>query len=738
MSRRERQRRRRRNRGSPVKRVFLLTALLLVGGVTIGALAIAGWVVNVAQSAPDLSSLKPFVPGTPSQVFAANGTSLGYIYSTSLHTPVASAQVPQILKDATIAIEDRRFYQHGALDPQGIVRAAIKDALNGGTSVQGASTLTMQLVDNVYLSHQIRAQKNLRYKIIQAKLAEQLQARHSKSWILSSYLNDVPYGTVGGQTAYGVGAAAQTFFNKPVSRLTLAQAALLAGLPQAPTSYNPFIDAGAARQRRREVLQAMVVAGYITRAQASRTNRKPLEIEHDPALTARSNQPYVFDYIQQAAARDLCPQRPTNCPRLTQGGLKIYTTIDLRKQALAQQAILAHEGGAGQPASGLASVDPNTGHILAIASSSNYSQTSFNYATQAHRQPGSAFKVFVLMTLIHDFHGDPNQTYYNSHQLFAGWLPSNPTYAVQTAEKSYQGNISVTKATIVSDNTVFAQLDADVTPDKVRSTAYAMGVTTHLDAIPAEAIGGLKTGVTPLEMADAYSTLANGGTHVPATIVDKVVFPDGSVASYGNPPRTSVFSAGEAYAATNVLKQVITNAGGTGTQANYGCPAAGKTGTAEALANAWFVGYTPRMSTAVWVGYPQGNIPIPNGYGGALAAPIWHDYMLAASGSYCGQFPQPTAGFAGTAYVGNHSVTGGSNTTPGANGSGSGGNSTTATSPYSNPSLYSQPPQPVPAPGGSGVGGAGGAGGAGAKSGGAGLNSGGAGPRSGAPGPKHH
>ncbi len=687
MSRRDRQRRRRRNRGSALKRFFALTAVLTVSALVIGALAVAGWVVNVAQSAPDLSSLPARIPGSPSQVFAGDGSSLGYIWSPTVRNQVSGALIPQRLKQATIAIEDRRFYQHGALDYQGIVRAAIRDALHGGSGLQGASTLTMQLVDNVYLPLRLKANRNLRYKIIQAKLAEQLEGMHHKNWILTSYLNDVPYGTVGGQTAYGVGAASRMFFNKPVSKLDLAQAALLAGLPQAPSQYNPFLDLGAARHRRAEVLQAMVQAGDITRDLAARANREPLQVHPDQALVIRRD-PYVFDYIEQSAARDLCPNSPNNCPTLTRGGLKIYSTIDLRKQALAEQAIFAHEGGPGQPGSGLASVDPNNGHILAIASSGNYNQTKFDYATQAQRQPGSSFKVFVLMTLIHDYHGDPGQTYYNSHLLAPGWLPGYPTYTVHTAEDSYQGNISVTKATILSDNTVFAQLDADVGPDKVRSTAYAMGITSHLDGLPAEAIGGLRIGVTPLEMADAYATLANGGSHVPATIINRIVFPDGSVRNFGNPAHKTVFTDGEAYAATNVLKGVITS--GTGTAAGYGCPAAGKTGTAENYENAWFVGYTPRMSTAVWVGYPQANIPMANGFGGTLAAPIWRQYMQAASGGYCGNFPVPTTPFSGTAYFGAHATTGSRNTLPK---SGRGGR---ASNPYNNPSLFAQPPQPAP------------------------------------------
>jgi penicillin-binding protein 1A len=715
MSRRERQRRRRRNRGSPIKRVFALTGVLTVCAAAVGALAIAGWVVNVAQSAPALSSLHPEIPGSPSQVFAANGTSLGYIWAPTVRTPLASSQIPRVLKQATIAIEDRRFYQHGALDYQGILRAAIKDVFSGQTSLQGASTLTMQLVDNVYLPARLKANHDLKYKIIQAKLAEQLAAIHGKNWILTNYLNDVPYGTLGGQEQYGVGAAAKAFFDKPVWKLDLAQAALLAGLPQSPSQYDPFSASGAARRRRNEVLQAMVQADDITQAQANAASRQRLQIKPDNEYLVRK-QPYVFDYIQQSVERDLCPKTPNNCPALNQGGLKIYTTIDLHKEALAKQAIINHEallaeqGGPGSAAAGLASIDPLNGHIEALASSSNYNQTKYFYPTEAHRQPGSSFKVFALMTLIHDYHGDPNTTYYNSHLLQAGWLPGYPAYEVHTAEDTYQGNINITKATVLSDNTVFAQLAVDLGMDKFDAMAHSMGITSPLDGNPSEVIGGLRVGVTPLEMADAYSTIANGGTHIPATIINKVTFPDGSYRNFGDPTRTTVFTDGETYEATSVLKQVITS--GTGTAAGYGCPAAGKTGTANNLENAWFVGYTPRMSTAVWVGYPQGNIPMADGFGGTLAAPIWHDYMQTASGSYCGDFPAPSTPFQGTAFFGPHAVTGGSSTLPGKPGkpgSQSGGvgtptTTTTTTSPYKNPTLFAKPPQGSP-PSGTGNGG---------------------------------
>jgi penicillin-binding protein 1A len=666
MSRRERQRRRRRNRGSPLKSVVAMTGILVVCALTVGALAIAGWVVNVAQSAPNLSSLKPHIPGSPSQVFAANGASLGYIWSPTIHTEIAGSRIPQQLKEATIAIEDRRFYQHGALDYQGILRAAIKDAVKGGNGLQGASTLTMQLVDNTYLPERYKAHHDLKYKIVQAKLAEQLEAQHSKNWILDNYLNDVPYGTVGGQTAYGVAAASQIFFDKPVEKLSLAQEALLAGLPQAPSEYNPFLHRADALRRRSEVLQAMVTAGYITQQEADVAATKRLEVKPDTTLLAHTD-PYVFDFIEQQAAHDLCPRTPKHCKTLQQGGLKIYSTIDLRKQALAHQAILDHESllasqGSGTAAAAVASVNASNGHILAIATSGSYAQTKFNYATSAHRQPGSSFKTFGLMTLIHDYHGDPNSTYYVSRPLAAGWLKSEPSWEVHTAEDSYQGTINITKATILSDNTVYVQLAADLGWAKLDDTARAMGITSPLDGNPAEVIGGLRVGVTPLEMADAYATLANGGNHVPATIINRVVFPDGSARSFGNPKPDPVFPYEQAYEGTSILKQVVTS--GTGTSANYGCPVAGKTGTANNLENAWFVGYSPRMSTAVWVGYPQGNIPMSDGFGGALAAPIWNEYMHSASSGYCGDWRPPTVPFQGTAFFGSFAVTGRATTTP--------------------------------------------------------------------------
>jgi len=673
-----------------------MTVLVIVCSIALGALVAVGWVVAVADSAPNLSDLTPHNPHPLSEVFAADGTLLGYIHSDTLYTAVPGAEIPAQLKNATVAIEDRRFYQHGALDYQGILRAGIKDVFGGGGSLQGASTLTMQLVNNKYLDGtEYAADHDLKYKIVQAKLAEQLEKGHTKAWILDQYLNVVPYGTVFGQTAVGVGAASQMFFDKPVWRLDLAQEALLAGLPQAPTSYNPFIHSALARARRSAVLQAMVKSHYITQAQASAADAAPLQVRANTSYSLH-RQPYVFDFTEQQLGQKLCPSNPTNCSIVNNGGLKVYTTLDLKRQQEAQQAILNYQPGGpnldAQPAAALASIDPTNGQIVALASSAAYNQTNYFYPVQARRQTGSAFKVFALMTLIHDYDGDPNSTYYTSKFLPTGWLPQDPTWSVHTAEETYQGTISVTKATTVSDNTVFAQLAADLGWDKLDATAHAMGITSPLDGFPSEVIGGLKDCCTMLEMADAYGTLANGGYHVAPTIISKVVFPDGSSINFGDPPHNQVFTNGETYAATKVLETVIQS--GTGTAANYGCPAAGKTGTAENMDNAWFVGYTPQLSTAVWVGYPQGNIPMANGFGGALAAPIWHDYMEAASNGYCGDFPQPTTYWTGTQFVGPHSASGPSSRTYGNSGPNSSGGASPSNQ-YNNPTLFPAPPQPA-------------------------------------------
>ncbi len=659
-----------------------MAGLLVTCAIVIAALAAVGWVVAVARSAGTLSHLNARWAHPPTEIFASDGTLLGYVQSDTVFSYVPGNRIPARMKEAIVAIEDRRFWQHGALDYQGILRAGIKDVFSGGTGIQGASTLTMQLVDNVYMPARFRKRRGLtltalQYKITQAEYAIQLAKLHGKEWILDNYANDVPFGNVNGEEAIGVGAAAQSFFDKPIWKLNLAQMSLLAGLPQSPSFYNPFHNPNGAKRRRHAVLQAMVSSHYISQALADAVDQQPLQLRTNSTYLAH-REPFVFDYVLQQLAYKFCPQHPDplRCKAVNDGGLKVYTTINLRMQQLARDAILSnHMGGTiinAQPGAALASVDPNNGHILALAQSSPYgsargTQTNFDYPVNAHRQSGSSFKVFALMTLIHAYDGDPNQTMYTSRPLPAGWLPSAPTWEVHTAEQSYAGSMTLTKATILSDNTVFAQLSADLNDqftaggrDKLDQIANAMGISaTTLHGNPSEVLGGLSPGVTPLDMADASATIANGGWHIPPTIFDHIVFPDGKTVSYANPPRTKVFTDGETAAAIAVLKQVMTS--GTGTPAYYGCPAAGKTGTANNQDNAWFVGFTPKFSTAVWVGYPNGNysmasFPYGGGFGGPTAGPIWRDFMIKARHGYCGDWPAPTTPWSGVPFVGPHST----------------------------------------------------------------------------------
>jgi penicillin-binding protein 1A len=749
MSRRERQRRRRRQHGHPAARGVLISFMVVFAVLGLGILGVVGWVVSVAESAPSIDSLKPVNEGSNSVVYAANGERLGFISSLVLRTPIENAKIPRRIKQATVAIEDRRFYEHKGVDYEGVVRAAVANITSHQT-VQGGSTLTMQLVRNIYLPDE-RYDKSFKRKIREAKLAEELESKHpgrgGKNWILDQYLNSVPYGTVGGQTAVGVESAARMFFDKPAKDLTLGQSALLAGLPQAPSSYNPFLSKQAAYDRRNEVLQAMVKAGDITPARAARESRKRLGVVPNEFYTVRREQ-YFFDYVKDQLIQHY------GLRTVRQGGLKVYTTIDLAKQDEARKAIAGQLSYSGDPSSALVTVDPSNGHILAMASSETYGQTKFNYAAQAHRQPGSAFKPMVLMTAL--ARGvDPNKTTYSSHELAPGWLPNYPTYGVSTFSHSYSGTINLVKATTTSDNTVYAQLGADLGPEAVRTTAYKMGITTHLDAIPAEALGGLKYGVSPLEMASAYATIANGGDRIRPTAITKVVHPSGKTDDLGTPKKVKEFSDGVTYEATKILEDNIQ--GGTGVAANIGCPAGGKTGTTSDFKDAWFVGFTPHLSTAVWVGYADPPIPMTSVHGievqgGSFPARIWHDYMSVAHGSSCDEFPQPTEPFQPQPFFGHYSGTGRSSSsssysgtstgtsspyysspstgsTGGTTSSGGASTGTGTTGDYNDQNLYETPPQAAPEGGGTGAGGdTGGTTGGGGGGGGAGGSPGGATP----------
>ncbi|HXR61693.1 MAG TPA: transglycosylase domain-containing protein [Solirubrobacterales bacterium] len=626
-------RRRRRKPHNSLWHKFAIPLGVLVALVAIAGGIAAAWALNIYNSAPPLSSLKPVQKGRSSAIYAADGSLIGFIRSENVRQPLPEKSQPQVLRDATVAIEDKNFFHHGALDYEGIARAAIKD-LEAGAPVQGASTITQQLVRNLYIHN---PENTIKRKLIEAHLAVELEEAHSKNWILTQYLNSAPYGTVEGQTAVGAEAASQTYFSKPAKDLNLTEAALLAGLPQAPSEYNPFLDPKAALKRRNEVLGTMVEQDYITPAEYREARTRGLGLDPGDKYQVIKD-PFLFDLVQN----ELIEHYGINTVR--KGGLKAYTTIEPDLQEKAEYAVENYcyvcypEGG---PAAGLASVDPDSGAIVALASTEGYADESqFNYAWQAHRQPGSSFKTFVLSTAVREG-VDPGSTYYSGSSPMTLEIPGGGTWTVNNSEGEGGGTYDLESATWHSVNVVYAQLDLDVGPEEVTKTAHEMGIESPLQSVPAEGIGGLAIGVTPLEMANAYATLANGGVHHDATAVSKVEFPDGKVDDFEKDKGDRVLTPGQAWEVTRILEGVITQGTGAG-YTSMGCgSAAGKTGTSEELSDAWFVGYTPLYSTAVWVGHPTSREY--TGFGGPTAGPIWANYMSSAVEGDCPEFEQPSS-----------------------------------------------------------------------------------------------
>jgi penicillin-binding protein 1A len=649
MSRQARQRRRRR--GGAGTRLALIGGGVLVAALVIGVIAAVAYVARIADRTPNPANLHPIVAGGSSQVFASDGAPLGFIRSEDLRSPVSWQQIPTKLKDATVAIEDQRFYKNNGVDVTGIFRAAVKDLLHG-EALQGGSTITMQLMRNLYMHGD---ERTFDQKIEEAKMAIEYTKTHSKHTILSEYLNSVPYGTVGGQTMIGVQAAARVLFDKPVWELNLEQCALLAGLPQAPSEYNPFQFPSVARERRNEVLAKMAELHYISHAEAAAAEAEPLEVHYGSYYSQR-REDFFFEYVREQL------EERYGKKTVEQGGLKVYTTLDLNMQRLARNAIKEVLDEPEDPASAIVTLNPANGDIEAMAESESYEKSQYNLAADGHRQPGSTFKAIDLADALS--RGiDPNTTYYVSKELPPGWLAIEPKYSVKTFEGTYSGAINLVQATLKSDNTVYAQLAADLGEETITQTAYAMGVKTHLSSYPAEAIGGLTLGVTPLEMAVVYATLADGGWRNSPIAITKVVFPDGHVDdSWGQPHRVKVLSEGVTGEETRVLRENVES--GTAVRSQINCPTAAKTGTTSEFIDAWLDGYNSEYSTVVWMGYPTKRVSMTDVHGevqqgGALPAVIWHDYMSAVTeGHPCAALNESNDGLQFKPFYGKYAETG--------------------------------------------------------------------------------
>jgi penicillin-binding protein 1A len=629
----------RRHQAGPRKK--LIAAAAVVGGLLLTAgIAAGGWIVSIASDAPEVEKLKPIDKGQNSIIYAGDGSKLGLINSDEVRTPVKLKKVPKTLQQATIAIEDERFYAHNGIDIEGGFRALVKN-IEEGEIAEGASTLTMQLMRNLYITN---PKRDWERKIFEAKMALDYEETHGKKKILESYLNTAPYGTNQGRTAIGVAAAARVYFSKPVEKLTLGESALIAGLPQAPTDYNPFQNPRGAIERRDDVIDKMADNGYITEERAEAEKNRKLKLDPATGMFDKED-PFFFDYV----VNELNKKYGVNTVR--KGGLQVYTTVEPAVQQAGLDALSANLY-AGGPSGALVAIDPRDGEIQAMVSTASYDDDQYNLAAQGKRQPGSTFKTFTLAAAVNEGM-DPNATYYESKPLNI----NDPTYGpwqVSTYSDSYAGTTSVAQATLSSDNSVYAQLALDVGPDKVAEMAKKLGVKTKLDGYPAETLGGLSIGVSPLEMAGAYATLAAGGLQRDPTAIRKVVFPGGKTDRPGKSKPKRVMTEPAAYEVTKILHGNIT--GGTGTGAYTGCSGqAGKTGTTDNFIDAWFVGYQPNLATATWVGYPESNDTSTGLSGGQTPASIWNSFYSNAAVP-CEEFPVPDEPMVWDTFGGNYTV----------------------------------------------------------------------------------
>lgn len=606
---------------------FVFIVVFLFVAVALGSLAVAATIIN---NIPNLKNQGDVQNWQTTKIYAADGTLLTNLYYEQDRVVVPLSQISTDLQHAVIAIEDERFYKHEGFDPQAIARAFFID-LATGHIVEGASTLDQQYIKNTILT----PQKTFSRKIQEAVLAYQLDQKYTKDQILEKYLNTIYFGN----SWYGVETASQNFFGKSAKDLTLPEAALLAGIINAPNDYSPYLHPNKAKERRDTVIEHMLKLKYITREQAKQAIMTPIQVK--PISKPTTVAPYFVDYVK----KQLIDKYGENV--VFKGGLRVYTTIDPKMQNAAENAAWSTLNRQGDPSAALVAIEPSTGYIKAMVGGRNFGESNYNLAISNNRQPGSSFKPFVFTAALENGIS-PFKTYDSSpgDVFYPGF--KKPWHVKNYSAGEGGGQMTIREALVYSINAVYARLGADVGLDKIIDTAKKMGITVHIDPYPAITLGGFSHGPSVLDMASAYSTLANNGSHCDPIAITKVTDSSGKVIDEFKPDPKQVISTDTAQQVTDVLQDVIRR--GTGTEARINRPCAGKTGTATDYRDAWFCGYTPDLSAAVWVGYPQGQIPMNNVHGirvagGTFPAEIWNKFMSGAlDGIPPHDFVKPPAG----------------------------------------------------------------------------------------------
>ncbi|MDD6383323.1 MAG: penicillin-binding protein 1A [Selenomonadaceae bacterium] len=553
-------------------------------------------------------------PPASSQVYDIDGNEIATIHAEEDRMPVKLSQVPQNLQDAFVAVEDNRFYDHIGVDPRGIARA-IWANLRGRTVSEGGSTITQQLAKNAYLTQD----RTLKRKIQELFLALRLERQYTKQEILELYLNQIYFG----QGAYGVQAAARTYFGKDVEDLTLNECAMLAGIPKSPNYYSPLNNLQAAQDRKATVLDQMAKYGYIDTATAEKTKKEKLDLVQPSQKKDDHEASYFIDYVTQRLIDKY------GADKVYKEGLKVYTTIDMDMQRAAESAMKKlpngkkDGNGVQQPQGALVAIDPHSGYVTALVGGRGTDQ--FNRATMAERQPGSSFKPFVFAAALENKF-TPSTVINDSPIRIGDWEPQN-------YERTFSGSVTLRQVATHSMNVPTVKIAQKLGIEKVLYYAQEMGITTLVTDGPqndknlAASLGGLTKGVTPLELTSAYCTFANKGVHVDPVVIVKVLDRNGKVIEEAAPQQHEVISEESAAELTSMLQDVIKS--GTGRGANIGRPAAGKTGTTSDYHDAWFVGYTPDLVTGVWIGNDD-NTSMGMMTGGMLPASIWKSFMTDA------------------------------------------------------------------------------------------------------------
>jgi len=601
-----------RNAGGLFGRVARV-ALILIFVVAL-AVAVTGCAVytSMSRQLPDPDITKAKGRDQTTIIYDRTGKVLTKLYAEENRQDVALAKMPQSLRQAVISTEDQRFYEHTGVDPVSIGRAIFVDIVKR-EKAQGGSTITQQYVKQAFVT----SEKTLKRKLQEAILAQRVEKRYTKDQILENYLNTIYFG----HGAYGVEAAARAYFDKSVTKLSVPESALIAGVIKSPGRYSPYLDENAALLRRNTVLAQMKAQGYLDQAEYADAVATPIKVAGLKARATRA--PYFVEWIKQQLIEDFGEKV------VYRGGLRVKTTLDPKAQAAAEKTIRNTLDKKGDPSGALVAIKPSTGEIIAMVGGREFESQQFNVAVQGKRQPGSAFKPFVLATALAE--GVSPEKAYKSGPMKL--KVGDQTWSVTGAHGSSKDSMRLRAATEQSVNSVFAQLILDIGAEDVVKTAESLGLNKGIEPVPAIALGGLRHGVSPLEMASAYATLASGGRRARPFAISSVSGPGGNVISKNTVKRSAAINPAVAYLTTDILKGVI--ARGTGTAADIDRPAAGKTGTTQEYRDAWFVGYTPDLATAVWVGYPDSQREMQSVHGravtgGAFPAEIWATFMRKA------------------------------------------------------------------------------------------------------------